>query len=55
VCVLDPQSEFCLGCRRTIDEIARWPAMTEAERTRIMAELQRRKADRDEAADTERS
>ena len=44
VCVLDPESALCLGCRRTIDEIARWAAMTETERARIMAELPRRKA-----------
>jgi uncharacterized protein len=54
VCVLDPDAELCLGCGRTIDEIARWSAMTEAERTRIMAELPRRKADRSEAAKAER-
>jgi predicted Fe-S protein YdhL (DUF1289 family) len=55
VCVLDPDIELCLGCGRTIAEIARWAAMTEAERTRIMAELPRRKADRGEAAKAERT
>ena len=30
---------MCLGCGRTLDEIARWIAMSEAERGRIMAEL----------------
>jgi predicted Fe-S protein YdhL (DUF1289 family) len=54
VCVLDPDSGLCLGCGRTIDEIARWAAMTEAERTRIMADLPRRKADHGEAAEAER-
>jgi len=54
VCVLDPDSGLCLGCGRTIDEIARWSAMTEAERTRIMADLARRKADHGEAAEAER-
>ncbi len=44
ICVLDPESRLCLGCGRTIDEIARWSAMSEAERQRIMAELPSRKA-----------
>ncbi len=36
---MDPQRELCLGCARTLDEIARWGTMSEAERERIMAEL----------------
>ena len=39
VCTLDARSRLCLGCGRTVDEIAGWGAMTAAERTRIMAEL----------------
>lgn len=38
-CTLDPHSGRCLGCGRTIDEIARWSAMDAPERARIMAEL----------------
>lgn len=44
VCVLDRDSGLCLGCGRTVDEIARWAAMSEAERKRIMTELPDRKA-----------
>ena len=44
ICTLDPRSGLCLGCGRTIDEIARWSAMSEAERARIMAELPARRA-----------
>jgi hypothetical protein len=43
VCTLDAHSGLCLGCGRTIDEIARWTAMSEAERTRIMAALPARR------------
>ena len=43
VCVIDRDTGLCLGCARTIDEIARWSGLTEAERQRIMAELPRRK------------
>ena len=42
VCLMDPESELCKGCFRTLDEIARWGTMTDAERDRIMAELPRR-------------
>ena len=39
---MDPQRGLCLGCARTLDEIARWGTMDDAERERIMAELPRR-------------
>jgi uncharacterized protein len=39
ICTLDARSGICLGCGRTIDEIAQWTAMTGAERARIMLEL----------------
>jgi predicted Fe-S protein YdhL (DUF1289 family) len=44
VCVIDRDTGLCLGCARTLDEIARWRALSEAERQRIMAELPERKA-----------
>jgi predicted Fe-S protein YdhL (DUF1289 family) len=39
ICTLDARSGLCLGCGRTIDEIARWTAMSDAERDRVMNEL----------------
>jgi predicted Fe-S protein YdhL (DUF1289 family) len=42
VCTLDPASGRCLGCGRSLDEIARWTEMTDAERARVVAELGRR-------------
>jgi predicted Fe-S protein YdhL (DUF1289 family) len=45
VCQMDPQRGLCLGCRRTLDEIARWAQMNEAERAQIMEELGERKLD----------
>jgi hypothetical protein len=39
ICTLDARSGLCLGCGRTVDEIARWSAMSTDERARIMAEL----------------
>lgn len=36
VCTLDARSRLCLGCGRTIDEIAAWRTMSAAERKRVM-------------------
>jgi predicted Fe-S protein YdhL (DUF1289 family) len=44
ICTLDARSGLCLGCGRTIDEIARWTAMSAAERARVMRELLARRA-----------
>jgi predicted Fe-S protein YdhL (DUF1289 family) len=45
VCAMDPQRGVCLGCCRTLDEIARWGTMTDEEREAVMAGLAaRRKA-----------
>jgi uncharacterized protein len=39
ICTVDPASQLCRGCGRTLDEIAQWAALTDSARTRIMAEL----------------
>ena len=39
VCQMDPESDRCLGCARTLDEIARWASFSDEERERILAEL----------------
>jgi predicted Fe-S protein YdhL (DUF1289 family) len=39
VCVVHPASQLCIGCGRSVGEIARWTALTDAERDRIMAQL----------------
>jgi uncharacterized protein len=44
ICVVDARSDLCVGCGRTIAEIAGWSAMTAAERARVMAELPERLA-----------
>ena len=44
ICTLDARSGTCLGCGRTLDEIACWSTITAAERSRIMAELPARRA-----------
>jgi uncharacterized protein len=42
VCVLDPANGLCKGCGRSLDEIARWGSMSDAERRRIMGGLKER-------------
>ena len=46
VCTLDPATDLCLGCGRSLDQIMRWTQMTDAERARVVAELDRRPTDR---------
>jgi len=38
VCRLDAVG-LCVGCRRTMDEIARWGSLDDAERARLMDEV----------------
>ncbi|HLY04585.1 MAG TPA: DUF1289 domain-containing protein [Rhizomicrobium sp.] len=44
VCTMDPATGLCAGCGRTLDEIARWGGMSNAEREAIMRELPARRA-----------
>ena len=39
VCTLDPGTHFCVGCGRTIEEIAQWPRLSAEEKRRVIAEL----------------
>lgn len=39
VCVMHPRLGLCIGCGRSLDEIARWSDFAAAERARIMAQL----------------
>ena len=36
---------LCRGCYRTLDEIARWGTMSDAERSAVVADLPARRAD----------
>jgi predicted Fe-S protein YdhL (DUF1289 family) len=42
ICAVDPISELCVGCGRTVVEIESWIRLRADERARIMAELPRR-------------
>jgi uncharacterized protein len=45
VCMIDPKTSLCLGCGRTLPEIARWHRMESAERLAVMAQLGPRMAE----------
>lgn len=42
VCVVDPESGFCIGCGRTRGEIGEWLAMAPESRRAVMALLPER-------------
>lgn len=44
VCVVDGPSGLCLGCLRTLKEIAGWARLTDGERATVMAALPGRRA-----------
>jgi uncharacterized protein len=43
-CVLHPTGRLCVGCGRTLDEIAHWIVLSDEERRRIMEQLPSRLA-----------
>ncbi|MCX5514658.1 DUF1289 domain-containing protein [Kaistia algarum] len=44
LCALDAERRACLGCGRTLAEIAGWSSFSDGERARIMTELASRLA-----------
>jgi len=49
VCVMDADDRYCLGCKRTLSEIARWGEMRETEQAEVLALLPARRAETAEA------
>ena len=44
VCVMDPVRDACIGCCRTLQEIALWGRMSEEQREAVMRELPERRS-----------
>jgi len=44
LCVLEPDSGYCIGCGRTGDEIASWISLTPQERKTVISQLDLRLA-----------
>lgn len=42
ICRLDPRREFCLGCKRSLDEIADWAMLSNPEKRAVLEALKER-------------
>ena len=40
---MDAEQRYCLGCRRTLEEIAAWGSMTDEERQAVLKQLEQRR------------
>ncbi|MGD9502028.1 MAG: DUF1289 domain-containing protein [Methyloceanibacter sp.] len=49
ICLLDPATGTCIGCGRTVAEIANWANMSDVERRVVMATLPDRMANLEKA------
>lgn len=52
VCVMDTQTGLCTGCQRTLDEIAAWSALDDAERRAVWTRIGLRRSALDSAIAT---
>ena len=43
ICTIDPKSNLCLGCKRSLPEIGRWQMLEDDERQKILDQLPGRK------------
>lgn len=46
ICRIDPATDRCMGCRRTLDEIADWPALPPKAQRRLLDKLRLRRDSR---------
>lgn len=42
LCTLDPNTELCEGCGRSLDEISQWSRMTDEQRRAVISRLPER-------------
>ena len=45
ICMIDPRTSLCMGCGRTLPEIAKWHAMESSQRRAVMTALPQRMTD----------
>jgi len=43
ICKMDNSTGLCTGCYRTIDEIADWVFLSDEEKLKLLAEIEKRK------------
>jgi len=46
VCRMNPQTQLCEGCFRTLDEIAAWGGLRDGEKSVVLAQLPSRRTAR---------
>jgi len=44
ICIIEPGDGLCVGCARTLDEIASWGAMSSDERRGVLKQLALRRS-----------
>lgn len=47
VCRMDERTALCVGCFRTLDEIAGWSSASDKQRIEVLARVEQRRADCD--------
>ena len=55
ICRMNEVTGLCEGCLRTLDEIACWSLLDDAEKSAVWDELEQRRAQQPPAADATRS
>jgi len=45
VCVIDPTTDWCEGCFRTLEEVASWGTSSAGQRRQILDEAERRRTE----------
>ena len=48
ICIMDEDTELCVGCLRTSDEIANWEDYSDEQRAEVMLKIMRREAEQDQ-------
>ncbi|NIO41358.1 MAG: DUF1289 domain-containing protein [Burkholderiales bacterium] len=43
ICQMNPDTGYCVGCLRTIDEIAEWLEMSNEEKRKVLNQLEERR------------
>ena len=54
VCTLDPATGWCIGCFRTLDEIAAWGALDDEAKRAVLMHLPSRRETFESTTDAER-
>lgn len=48
ICIMDEDTELCVGCLRTSDEIAKWEDYSDEQRVDVMRKITQREAEQNQ-------